>query len=219
MYSTASSWEIATPASLCKQYYQLVCEAKKDNYTVRGKIFKRTQQQALDIELIVKNILSKYAKQFNSLCGKLVPIKVRYADSIGVKKDIVAGYWVAKEYNTYIDKNLYPVFGFFNDGNFTNSQVKIHDQQCSWKKITEKTYQITTSYYRNFNKKWEESSSAIFTIDFNSSTATYSFNFSNGKSGSSTWYYKGKAYDSSLTNEREILETIPLKFNLKKLKP
>ena len=58
--NAAKSWDEATPASLCKQYYSMVCAAKQGTYKIDNQLFKRTQQEAKDIEGKVNEIIKNY---------------------------------------------------------------------------------------------------------------------------------------------------------------
>jgi len=205
--NTAKNWEEATPASLCKKYYTLVCASKQRKYKINNQFFKRTQQEAKDIEGQIKEIIKKYNNESNHLCGKLAPVKAVYTDSIGIKKENVVGYWISEGYNKNYQKNTYPIFAFFNEGKFLSSALKINNQKSTWKKIEENIYEINMHTYSTYSKKWENSVNGIFKINIQNNTAKYTYKDSYGNSGSSTWYYKGKLYSLYEKNESEYLET------------
>ncbi len=207
---TAQSWDIATPAILCAKYYRLLCDAKQDAYNYEGKTYKRSKQEAFFIEERMKAVIEKYNKESKKSCGELKMVKAIYKDSIGIKKDHVVGYWVTKEYNKNYDKNVFPVFGFFNDGNFKNSQLNSFYQKSSWVKTGTNTYRITRSNYSKYSKKWSEPKVNTFKIDIQSNTATFTFTKYDGSKGSSTWYYKGKTYRFHNISDDDILKTSPI---------
>lgn len=208
MADGASSWDIATPATLCSKYYKLVCDAKTDTYTIDNKTYKRNQQEALFIEDDIKKIIEKYNKESNKLCGTLKPVKAIYKDSIGEKQENVVGYWVTKEFNKYHKQTNYPIFAFFNGGNFKVSLVSSFKQKSSWKKIANNKYQITQIDYSTFSKKWNKPRTGTFEVNTQTNTAVFSYTNSSGKQITSTWYYKGKAFSLYKKSEKEILKTV-----------
>jgi len=207
MADGADSWDVATPASLCSKYYKLVCDAKQDFYSVNNQTINRSKQEALLIEDEIREIINSYNESSNKVCEELKHVKAIYKDSIGIKQENVVGYWVAKDYNKYYDKINYPIFAFFNDGNFKTSQTSSFKQKSSWKKTAENEYLITISDYRDSDKTWSTPRTNTFVINTQTNTATYSFTNYNGEKNSSTWYYKGKTYSHYKKNENEILST------------
>ena len=204
----AQSWDTATPATLCSKYYKLVCDAKTDTYTINNKTIKRNQQEAIFIEDDIKKIIEKYNQESNKLCGELKPIKAIYADSIGKKQENVVGYWITKEYNKHHKQTHYPIFAFFNGGNFKVSLVNSFKQKSTWKKIANYKYQITQIDYSTFSKKWNDPRTGTFEVNTQKNTATYTYTNSSGKTISSNWYYKGKVFSLYKKSESEILKTV-----------
>lgn len=204
----AESWDVATPASLCSKYFKLVCDAKQDSYSVGSQTLSRGQQEAQLIEDEIREVVDKYNETSNKLCGELKLVTAIYKDSIGVKQEDVVGYWVAKDYNEYYDQTSYPVFAFFNGGNFKTSQTSSFKQKSSWKKTASNQYQITISDFSESDKTWSTPRTNTFVINTRTNTATYSFTNYKGEEISSTWYYKGKTYSHYKKNENEILSTV-----------
>jgi len=208
MADTADSWDVATPASLCSNYYKLVCDAKQDSYSVNGQTINRGQQEALLIEDQIREIIDKYNENSNKLCGELELVNAVYKDSIGLKEENVVGYWVAKDYNNYYDKTTYPIFAFYNGGNFKTTQTSSFKQKSSWKKTAENQYQISISDFSDSDKTWSNPRTSTFEVNTQTNTATYSFTNYKGENKSSTWFYKGKTYSHYKKNESEILSTV-----------
>ena len=147
-----------------------------------------------------------YNKESNKLCGDLKPITAKYSETIGDKEELVVGYWVAKE-EIYGVVN-YPMFSFFNGGNFKSSTSPSLGQRSSWEKISELEYKITTSVYLESKKEYSDPQTSFFIIDPSTNTATYKFTRFNGKNASSTWYYKGKVFSTYKKSEAEILSPV-----------
>jgi len=206
--NSADSWDVATPAGLCSRYYKLVCDAKQDSYLLDNKTINRGQQEALLIENEIKGVIEKYNENSNKICGQLKFIKAVYKDSIGIKKENVVGYWVAKDYNKYYDKTTYPVFAFYNGGNFKTTETSSFKQKSSWKKIASNLYQITISDYSEYDKKYGDPKTSTFKINTQTNTATYSFTNYKGEKKSSTWFYQGKTYNHYKKSENEILSAV-----------
>lgn len=213
MADGASSWDIATPAILCSKYYKLVCDAKTDTYSVNDKSIKRNQQEAIFIEEDIKKVIEKYNKESNKLCGTLKPVKAIYKDSIGEKQEDVVGYWITKEFNKYHKQTNYPIFAFFNGGNFKVSLVSSFKQKSSWKKIANNKYQITQIDYSIVGKTWNQPRTGIFEVNTQTNTAVFSYTNSRGEQITSTWYYKGKVFSLYKKSESEILSTVSVTEN------
>lgn len=206
MADTAQSWDVATPAGLCAKYFKLKCEANQDVYVVDGTTIKKSQQAAQMTEDEINAIVDTYNKESNKLCGDLTPVKAKYSETIGDKEAHVVGYWVAKDEN--YGRVYYPEFSFFNGGNFKNSQFPSLQQRSTWKKISDFEYEITTSEYSDYDKKYTTPKTSTFTIDLATNTAVYKFTRFNGQPGTSTWYYKGKVYSTYNKSEAEILTSV-----------
>ena len=203
MADTAQSWDVATPAGLCAKYFKLKCEANQEAYSVDGTTIKKSQQAAQMTEDEINVVIEAYNKEANKLCGTLSPVKAKYSETIGDKEAHVVGYWVAKD--DYYGKVYYPQLSFFNGGNFKTSVTPSLQQRSTWKKISDFEYEVTTSEYSDYDKKYSSPSTGTFTINPSTNTAVYKFTRFNGQLGSSTWYYKGKVYSTFDKSEAEIL--------------
>jgi hypothetical protein len=206
MAASAESWDIATPAGLCRKYYTLVCEANQDTFEVEGTILKRTEQAARMIEDDIRRTIEAYNKESNQLCGPMNPVTAVFSESIGVKEAPVVGYWVAKD--EYYGRTYYPELSFFNGGNFKTSVTSNLLQRSSWKKISDYEYEITVSEYSKIDETYSNPRKGLFLIDPGTNTATYSFTKSNGQSGTSRWFYKGKSYSTFGLDEMAILRPV-----------
>ncbi|WP_432412138.1 hypothetical protein [Rasiella sp. SM2506] len=206
MAATAQSWDVATPAGLCAKYFKLACDASQEAYTVDGNTIKKSQQAAQMTEDEINVVIEAYNKESNKLCGTLSPVKAKYSETIGDKEAHVVGYWVAKD--DYYGQVYYPQLSFFNGGNFKTSVTPSLEQRSSWEKISDFEYQVTTSEYSDYDKKYSSPSIGTFTIDPATNTAVYTFTRFNGEPGSSTWYYKGKVYSTYNKSEAEILKPV-----------
>lgn len=183
----------------------------QDTFEVEGQILKRTEQAARLIEDDIRRTIEAYNKESNQLCIPLTAVSATFSESIGVKEAPVVGYWVAKE--EYYERVYYPELSFFNGGNFKTSVSSNLLQKSSWKKISDYEYEITVSDYSKMDNSYSTPSTGRFMINPGTNTGTYSFIRSNGETGTSTWFYKGKSYSTFGLDEVAILR--PVSVNIK----
>ena len=199
---------------LCKAYFELACKARHDAFTKNGKVYPRTKQHAHNIEGQAIDIIKRYEKLGANTCGKLTPLKAVYKDSIGVRNELIVGFWVTK--STAYNKTYYSEFYFDNDGHMNNSDVNSALEKSTWSKLTDTNYEVTQSWYDDYYEDYTTPKKGKFIIDPKTNTAQFIFNRSNGNEVKTTFYFKGNYYHNYGKSEKEILEPVDLTKNLKK---
>lgn len=199
---------------LCKAYFELACKAKRNTFIQNGEEYPRTKQHAFVIEGQVKDIIKKYKKLGLNTCGNLKPLNAIYKDSIGIRKEIIVGFWLAKE--VVYNKPHYPEFYFDNDGHMNNSNINSSQEKSTWSKIDDVTYEITQSWYDDYLKDYTKPTKSKFIIDTKTNTAEHHFTNFKGEKMVGKFYFKGNFYHNYGKSETEILETADLNINLKK---
>ncbi|NCP60626.1 MAG: hypothetical protein GW839_10055 [Flavobacteriales bacterium] len=189
---------------LCRKYYYYVCLSKMDYYEEDGEKTPVTEYDAKKIEDAVRSIIDSYNQLGNKKCGELKPVTAKYRDSISNRKDMVVGYWVNKD--NIGGRVNYTDFYFGNDQDFKMSLYPYKKQKAAWKKTGDNTYAITFQSYSDFYDKWNNPEYSTFTINPSNCSATYSFKDYQGNTKTSTWYFKGRAFNLYGKTEEEILK-------------
>ena len=189
---------------LCRKYYYYACLSRLGYYEDKGVKHSRTEYEAKKIDDAVNRIIDSYNQLANKKCGELKPVTSKYLDSISNRKDMVVGYWVNKD--NVGGRLNYTDFYFGNDQDFKMSFYTNKMQKGIWEKSGDNTYAITFQSYSEFNKDWNKPEYSTFTINPSTCTATYSFKDYKGNTKTSTWYFKGRAFNVYSKTEEEILK-------------
>jgi hypothetical protein len=189
---------------LCRKYYYYKCLSELDTYEDNGNKLPRKEYDAKKIDDVVNRIIDDYNRLGNKKCGELLPVNSKYSDSISDRKDQVVGYWVSKD-NVGGQIN-YTDFYFGNNQAFKMSLYPYKMQKAKWEKTGDYTYAITFQSYSDFRENWNDAEYSTFTINPTAGTAVYSVKDYNGNNKTSTWYFKGRAFNIYGQNEAEILK-------------
>ncbi|MEW4925037.1 hypothetical protein [Algibacter sp. 2305UL17-15] len=190
--------------NLCWRYYYYACLSKIDYYEDKEGKHPRTEYDAKKIDDAVNRIIDSYNKLGNKKCGELKPVKSKYQDSVSTRKDMVVGYWVSKD--NVGGKLNYTDFYFSNDQDFKMSLYPYKEQKATWNKTGENTYIITFQSYSSFYEDWNKPEHSTFNINPSNCSATYSIKDNKGNTITSTWYFKGRAFNVYGKTEAEILK-------------
>lgn len=196
---------------LCKAYFELACKAEYDTFVQNGQEYPRTKQHAHVIEGQAKDIIKKYNKLGMNTCGTLTPLKAIYKDSIGIREEMIVGFWLAKD--VISNKTYYPEFYFDNDGHMNNSYHDSSQEKSSWKKINDTTYELSQSWYDDYHKDYTKPSVSTFIIDPTTNTAEHHFTNRRGEQLIGKFYFKGNFYHNYGKSEDEILKPVSLTIN------